>query len=78
MLSGRALVEYVRVSTQSFCRSSLFQTLPSMFPSGIFRPDWQPGSLQGCKRKKVFRICLRVQVVIVLLCVFQVVRVVNW
>ena len=53
MLSGKALVEYVRVSTQEFL-SLFFQTLPLVFPSGIFRSDWRPESLQGCKRKKVF------------------------
>ena len=53
MLSGKTLVEYVGVSTQEFL-PLFFQTLPSVFPSGIFRPDWRPGSLQGCKRKKVF------------------------
>ena len=52
MFSGKALVEYVRVSTQEFL-PLFFQTLPSVFPSGIFRSDWRPGSLQGCERKKV-------------------------
>ena len=53
MLSVKAFVEYVRVSTQEFL-PLFFQTLPSVSPSGIFRSDWRPGSLQGCKRKKAF------------------------